>query len=172
MDQQSKSNNTLLKTESGATEIKTDTRARLAFLRGLLQEGKLGTQEEFAEALSNEGYLVSQSTVSRDLRKIGAIKMIDAENRTIYRLNEEVAVKQVAGTLNQLITQIEHNGAMIVLHTQPGSASLIARHLDETKPNGMLGTIAGDDTIFVAPKSAEAIPATIEAIRRSFSTLS
>ena len=57
---------------------------------------------------------------------------------------------------------------MIVIHTSPGSASLVARHLDINRPGGILGTIAGDDTIFVAPGKDISIKQTIAAIRESF----
>ena len=57
---------------------------------------------------------------------------------------------------------------MIVLHTTPGSASLVARHLDHAKPGGILGTLAGDDTIFVAPASLREVKATIRDIQKSF----
>jgi transcriptional regulator of arginine metabolism len=55
-----------------------------------------------------------------------------------------------------------------VINTTPGSASLVARQLDQTKPEGILGTIAGDDTIFVAPLSARKIEQTISAINALF----
>ena len=57
---------------------------------------------------------------------------------------------------------------MIVIQTSPGSASLVARHLDMNKPADILGTIAGDDTIFVAPSKDFSIKQTISAIRESF----
>jgi transcriptional regulator of arginine metabolism len=58
---------------------------------------------------------------------------------------------------------------LIVINTTPGSASLVARQLDQTRPEGILGTIAGDDTIFVAPVSSRKIEQTVEAISALFS---
>ena len=62
----------------------------------------------------------------------------------------------------------QDNGAMIVINTTPGSASLVARHLDSRGGENILGTIAGDDTIFVAPKKLSEIRQTLKAIRESF----
>lgn len=139
-------------------------------IRRLLGAGKSSTQEELRDDLEKEGFDVNQSTISRDLRKIGAIKTIDAKGRTVYRLSEAAAEKNIVGqSVPDLILSIEHNDSMIVISTTPGSASLVARHLDIVKPAGILGTIAGDDTIFVVPTKVKSINQTVEAIKDSFS---
>ena len=71
------------------------------------------------------------------------------------------------GALIDLVRDIQANQSLVVIHTSPGSASFVARHLDRTRPAGILGTIAGDDTIFVAPSSRRQIEATIREIRQS-----
>lgn len=142
---------------------------RLSALRKLLESGKNSTQEELREMLESKGHDVNQSTISRDLRKIGAIKGTDSKGRTIYRLSENASESTfVAQSVPDLITSITHNDSMIVIHTSPGSASLVARHLDINRPANILGTIAGDDTIFVAPSKDFSIKQTITAIKESF----
>lgn len=145
------------------------TRDRLHALRKLLEEGGASTQDELREALEKQGFEVTQSTISRTLRKLSAIKATDETGRTVYRLpSDEPALPPPAqAALADLITSIESNGAMIVIQTSPGSASLVARHLDHARPGGILGTIAGDDTIFVAPKTLREIERTLAAIRDS-----
>lgn len=138
---------------------------RLDALRKLLGQGELSTQEELVEKLDKLGFSVTQSTISRDLRKLGAVKAIDPDGRTVYRLQGTEAEAPVLGTqLRDLVLDIRTNGSMIVIHTTTGSASLVARHLDRVRSPSILGTIAGDDTIFVAPASARNIRATQEAI--------
>lgn len=141
---------------------------RLAVLKKILESGKNSSQEDVREMLELKGYDVNQSTISRDLRKLGAIKGTDSKGRTIYRLSE---ISQEATFVNQslgdLILNINHNDSLIVIQTTPGSASLIARQLDLLRPGGILGTIAGDDTIFVAPSKEVSIRQTITAIRDS-----
>ncbi len=142
---------------------------RFAILRKLLAEGKASTQDEIREALEAQGHEVTQSTVSRDLRKLEAIKAIDSKGRTIYRLPSDAgAVITPNGSLMDMILSIVHNDTMIVMHTTPGSASLVARHLDHVKPGGILGTIAGDDTIFIAPPRGIAMKKIIQDITQSF----
>lgn len=150
--------------------ITMDTKSRIEVLREMLREGTAGTQEEICEALKRRKFVVTQSTVSRDLRRIGAVKAIDSQGETIYRLPEEEynAPLAVSGGLSGLLRSINHNDSMIVLLTSPGSASLVARHLDAIKTSGILGTLAGDDTIFVAPASTRQIPHIIQVIRQEF----
>jgi transcriptional regulator of arginine metabolism len=142
---------------------------RLNALRKILESGKSSTQEELRDMLEAKGHDVNQSTISRDLRKIGAIKGTDNKSRTVYRLSEMSSESNFVGqSIGDLILNITHNDSMIVIQTSPGSASLVARHLDINKPADILGTIAGDDTIFVAPSREHSIKQTILAIRDSF----
>jgi transcriptional regulator of arginine metabolism len=148
----------------------TDSRSRLNALRKLLTSGEISTQEELAEELNRQKYHVTQSTISRDLRKLGAIKTFDPAGQIVYRLPDDVMIPSVATAgLKGLLIDIQHNGVMIVLHTTPGSASLVARHLDQVKPDGIIGTMAGDDTIFIAPASIKKIEHTVKAIMEELS---
>jgi transcriptional regulator of arginine metabolism len=138
-------------------------------IRQLLSAEKSSTQEELRDELERKGFDVNQSTISRDLRRLGAIKVIDQKGRTVYKLSEESGEKTLmGGAVPDLILSIEHNENMIVISTTPGSASLVARHLDISKPKGILGTIAGDDTIFVVPQKVKQIEQTLQAIKDSF----
>jgi transcriptional regulator of arginine metabolism len=140
---------------------------RLEALKKLLLEGSGGTQEELVEALLRKKFSVTQSTISRDLRRLGVIKVNTPEGKTVYRLSQEQLSLPISNSngLRDLLVSIDHNDAMIVIHTSPGSASLVARHLDMMKQTlGLLGTIAGDDTIFVAPAKTKKIQSTVDAI--------
>ena len=144
---------------------------RLQILKEILFAGSASTQDEIREALEKRKFPVTQSTVSRDLKRIGAIKTLDAEGRTIYRLGEELVgapvPAPVANSIKELVTDVISNGIMIVIQTSPGSASLVARHIDSSLSGEILGTIAGDDTIFVAPADVRRTAATLLAIQRT-----
>lgn len=140
---------------------------RIEVIKELLTSSEISTQEELAEELERRGYAATQSTISRELRKVGAVKATTPAGGIVYRLPQQVVAIPTAiptQSLADMMLDIQHNGSMIVMHTTPGSASLVARFLDETKPAGILGTIAGDDTIFVAPASTKKIDETVEAI--------
>jgi len=119
--------------------MKSDPKERLEVLRILLGQGGLSTQEELREKLEKLDFVVTQSTISRDLRKLGAIRVTNAEGSTAYRLPEELE-PSVSASLSGLIKDILTNGSVIIIHTAVGSASLIARHLDRLRPGGLLDT--------------------------------
>ena len=141
---------------------------RQAVLRRLLSQGRMSSQDELREELERQDYAVTQSTISRDLRRIGAVKTVDANGVTVYRLPEEMISLRLPPTnLKDMVLDMRTNGATIVLSTAPDCASLVARHLDLSRVPGVIGTIAGDDTIFVAPANLKNIPQTMKAIRDS-----
>jgi len=145
-----------------------DAKSRLDVLRKLLSQGNQSTQDDLREKLEKQGHKVTQSTVSRDLRKLGTIKVIDSTGQTMYRLSGDGRPPAHATSLADLVIDIKTNGALIVIHTYPGSASLVARHLDQVRPGGILGTIAGDDTIFVALSSSKDCKVSMREIETSF----
>jgi transcriptional regulator of arginine metabolism len=154
-----------------SNDLKSESQARLQVLRELLREGQASTQEDLGKALRQKKYDVTQSTISRDLRRIGAIKTNNAEGQVVYKLPEEQfsLPLNVSHNLGGLLMDVQGNDSMIVLHTSPGSASLVARHIDSMRANlGILGTIAGDDTIFIAPVSTKRIPSLIKKIKEEF----
>lgn len=129
---------------------------RLGALRKLLIKEKASTQEELKAELEKLSFQVNQSTISRDLRKLGAIKHIDPNGRTVYRLAEDymerLGAPSALTSLSSLVTDFDHNHSMVVIHTQPGSAPMVARMIDAQRSEmGIIGTIAGDDTVFVCP---------------------
>src|SRR5262249_54967472 len=130
-----------------------ESKTRLEALRELLGQGKLSTQDDLREELLSRRFEVTQSTISRDLRRLGAVKAVDPDGRTVYRLSAEPSVPVPGNSIRDLVQDIQTNGSIIVIHTIPGTASLVALHLDRFKPGGILGTVAGEDTIFVAPGS-------------------
>lgn len=137
----------------------------ISALKALLSTGKIGTQEEIKIALVQQGFSVNQSKISRLLRKIGAIKITNDEGHIVYALPREPALPSTQSSLAQLIIDIVANETLIIIHTNPGSAPLIGGLLDhQTQELEILGTVAGDDTLFVVPKSITRIDATLKAI--------
>lgn len=130
----------------------------LQFLQTFLSTGQAGTHEEIAAALKSQGFHVSQSKVSRLLHKLGAVKVVTSDGKSIYRLpHEHGLVHEFSGMsgknfLTSVILQVIANETTIVIRTVPGGASFVARALDQDQKNlHILGTVAGDDTVFIVP---------------------
>jgi transcriptional regulator of arginine metabolism len=124
--------------------------------KALLKEEKFSSQGEIVAALQEEGFdNINQSKVSRMLTKFGAVRTRNTKMEMVYCLPAELGVPTTTSPLKNLVLDIDYNDALIVIHTSPGAAQLIARMLDSLgKKHGILGTIAGDDTIFITPARA------------------
>ncbi|OGT34807.1 MAG: arginine repressor [Gammaproteobacteria bacterium RIFCSPHIGHO2_12_FULL_37_14] len=136
-------------------------------IQDLLQKKMVRTQDEIKKILQKQGFQVNQVKISRILHKLGAIKMSEG-NQIVYRLPTELIAITPQDQLKQLVLNITHNETLIIIQTSPGSAQLVARLLDQKNVSGMLGTIAGDDTIFIAPEKTKQINKLYQAIREIF----
>ena len=116
----------------------------------LLRQRRVGTQEDLLAALAGLGFRATQATLSRDLARLGARRVSRPEGGTVYEL-DAAAEGNGLGALRGLVQRITANGSLVVVRTHPGSAPAIARAIDLGEVPEVLGTIAGDDTIFVAP---------------------
>jgi transcriptional regulator of arginine metabolism len=139
--------------------------------KDLLKQEQFGSQGDIVDALKKQGFdNISQSKVSRMLSKYGAVRTRNARQEMVYCLPAELGVPTAKSPLRQLVLDIEYNEVMIIVRTSPGAAQLIARLLDSlSKSDGVLGTIAGDDTIFIAPTNVGKIEETITKLEVLFS---
>ena len=121
----------------------------------LLRGSELSSQEELVERLTAMGYSVTQATVSRDLEQIGAVKVRRA-GHLAYSLPDQVRVPTLHAIdrmVGEWVRSIDTAVNMVVMKTPPGSAHLIGVALDQQAMPEVVGTICGDDTIFVACRS-------------------
>lgn len=145
-------------------------------LRQLLQEGMVGTHEEICRALEKQGYSVNQTKVSRLLHQMGAIKVVNQKGQYLYRLPHEHGlmheqnISAAKTVIKHWVIDVVSNQSMIVIHTTPGAANLVAREIDLHQLSlGILGSIAGDDTILIIPRDENNIKKIVEGIMQAFS---
>lgn len=138
--------------------------------KALLKEEKFGSQSEIVSALQSMGFdNINQSKVSRMLSKFGAVRTRNTKMEMVYQLPAELGVPTTSSPLKNLVVDIDHNDSLIVVKTSPGAAQLIARLLDSMgKSEGILGTIAGDDTIFITPTRHTSLKSLIQNITDLF----
>lgn len=139
----------------------------------VLKAETYGSQGEIVGVLKGMGFEnISQSKVSRMLSKFGAVRARNAKGDMVYCLPPELGMPTARSPLKQLVLDVEHNGVMIIIRTTPGAAQLIARLLDSLgRSDGVLGTIAGDDTIFIAPSDIEQIEEIRQRVEDLFETV-
>ena len=127
--------------------------------KDILKAENFGSQGDIVDALKTQNFdNISQSKVSRMLSKFGAVRTRNARGDMVYCLPPELGMPTARSPLRQLVLDIVHNNVMIIIRTSPGAAQLIARLLDSlSQKDGVLGTIAGDDTIFIAPSDINQI---------------
>ena len=115
----------------------------------IVRTRRIGTQEELLAALAREGFRATQATLSRDLTRLGARRVARPEG-ACYEVDGASSEDGLAA-LRGLVVAVEANDTLVVVRTAAGAASAVARALDDARRPEVLGTIAGDDTIFVAP---------------------
>jgi transcriptional regulator of arginine metabolism len=141
-----------------------DRRKRHLKILELISTRAIRTQEELAEALTAQGWEVTQSSVSRDITALRLVKVDGAYRRSPRGPSPADPDEQ---RIAEGVLTIESAGeALVVLHTPPGEANRVAVALDRLAWAEVIGTIAGDDTIFLAVKDSMAQRRVLREVRR------
>jgi transcriptional regulator of arginine metabolism len=148
--------------------------ARHARIAELITAGPVTSQTQLARMLAESGVDVTQATLSRDLEELGAVKMRGSDGAPAsYVLPPENAPLRPAQSaparltrlLGELLTSAEGSANLAVLRTPPGAAQFLASALDKVGLPGVLGTIAGDDTLMVISREPDGGPALADRLR-------
>jgi transcriptional regulator of arginine metabolism len=126
---------------------------RRAMILDLLRRGPVATQQDLADRLGELGVTATQTTLSRDLAAIGAVK-----STLGYALPGPTLAGSSAGpeSTSDVVVSAEIGGTILVLRTPPAHAHPVAQRIDAMRDPDVLGTIAGDDTVFVAARNVAA----------------
>jgi transcriptional regulator of arginine metabolism len=120
----------------------------------LLETQTVTSQTHLVDLLASEGVAATQATVSRDLDEIGAVKVRVAGGDTVYAVPElpkdrMVPEEQLRRVMAEWVVEVSRSLNLVVMRTPPGSAHVVASALDRAAMPGVLGTVAGDDTVLV-----------------------
>ena len=133
--------------------------SRMETLKMLISSQELGSQEALLKALKKEGFVLTQATLSRDLKQLKVAKAASMNGKYLYVLPNETMYKRVTSSkrASEMLqssgfVSINFSVQLAVIKTRPGYASAIAYNLDSQDLPNILGSIAGDDTIFLAIK--------------------
>jgi transcriptional regulator of arginine metabolism len=128
-----------------------DKIARQNKIREIISSKSILSQEDLQLELKALGYIVTQATLSRDLKQLRVVKMPDERGELIYTIQDDPASSSAPSLPDHLegVVSIEFSGQFGVLKTLPGFASAVAYYIDRLKLTEIMGTIAGDDTILI-----------------------
>ncbi len=126
----------------------------------LIEQHSVTNQPQLVDLLADEGITATQATVSRDLEDLGAVKVRVPGGATVYAVPEfapeRVApLDQLRRVMGEWVAEVTHSANLVIIRTPPGCAHVVASALDRSGIDGLLGTVAGDDTMMcVATESA------------------
>lgn len=134
--------------------------ARRTRIANLLAGGQVHSQEELRALLLRDGIAVTQATLSRDLLELGASKVAGADGRQVYLLHAggpegSAELSRLSRTVHELVVSVECSANIVVVRTPPGAAQYLASALDRSRWDAVLGTVAGDDTVFLVTRDPD-----------------
>jgi transcriptional regulator of arginine metabolism len=126
----------------------------------LIGEHEVTSQPQLIDLLAEHGIEATQATVSRDLDDLGAVKVRVPSGNSVYAIPEFAPdrlapVDQLRRVLGEWVADVAASGNIVVLRTPPGCAHVVASALDRSRVDGLLGTVAGDDTLLCVSASTD-----------------
>jgi transcriptional regulator of arginine metabolism len=133
-------------------------------IKQILASRTITTQSELASAMRKEGFKTTQATLSRDMKELG-IAWVYTPSGAKYMLSPEQEEERLTTLIGFEIEEIEANESIVVIKTLPGRAQGVAAIIDHLRLPSVLGTLAGDNTVFILPRSIKRMKETISALR-------
>ena len=143
--------------------------ARHAKILELIENYEIETQDELAQKLCEEGFHVTQATVSRDIREMKLTKIATEKGKQKYAVissHDSEVTERMARVFKEAVTKMDYAQNIIVIHTLGGMGMAVAVALDNMQNSEILGTIAGDDTVFCVVRSHNQAAVIIEKLYR------
>lgn len=142
---------------------------RLFAIRQIIATRVVANQDELRHILESDGFEITQATLSRDLKELG-VGRVHTPDGMRYVLDTGNEENRLATLIAYEIEWIEANEALVIVRTLAGRASGVAEIIDGFRHPDILGTLAGDNTIFIAPRSISRTAAIVEDLRRMVQT--
>jgi len=147
----------------------TKLQRHAAILR-VVKDRRIESQDELREALTGEGFAVTQATLSRDIRELGLAKLVDPRGGAFYANPSEGQLRPDLGqVLPALLVSVDGSGPLLVLKTASGGAGAVGAAIDQAGWSEVIGTIAGEDTVLVVTRSGklrQVVASRLEALAR------
>ncbi len=143
--------------------------SRHAKIIEIIEKLVIETQEELAEELKKSGINVTQATVSRDIKELRLIKVLSEEGRYRYaslREHDNTLSERLIKVYKESILNIDYSGNMIAIKTFPGAAAAVGEAIDAFSIHSIVGTIAGDNTIFILIRNQNEVETVVDKFKK------
>ncbi len=138
-----------------------DKSRRQVRIMQIIRHEVISTQEELVERLRSQGIEVTQATVSRDIKEMKLVKVPVGDGRYRYALPEEPGsgayAERLLRILRESVTGYDASENMVVIHTLPATAQSVAEAIDLLRAEEVIGTLAGERTVFIVVRPKEAV---------------
>jgi transcriptional regulator of arginine metabolism len=138
-------------------------------IKQIITEQEITSQEDLAQALTRSGFDVNQATLSRDLREMGIVRLPTASGAK-YSFVADAEDARLKALLGYEVRSIASNESMVIVKTLAGRAQGVAELIDSMRHPEILATLAGDNTIFIAPRSTKEIETVVAALKEFITT--
>lgn len=135
----------------------------------IIDTQEVETQEELANALKKNGFNVTQATVSRDIKELRLIKVLTKDGKYKYatiKQQESVISERFLKLFRDSVISLDHAGNMVVIKTLVGAANAAAAAIDALDVKSIVGSIAGDDTIFLLVRTADEVEEVLQEFKK------
>lgn len=131
---------------------------RLELILDTIERHDIGTQEDLLNSLREHGLDVTQATVSRDIKELGLVKSMGRNGKyryTVQKIDTSETAKNLHGIIAPSVLWVDHAMNTVVIKSYAGMAQAVCAAIDTMELNGVVGTIAGDDTVFLLCRNEE-----------------
>ncbi|HHV74292.1 MULTISPECIES: arginine repressor [unclassified Thermoanaerobacterium] len=140
----------------------------------IIKEKDIENQEELVNELQKEGFIVTQATISRDIKELKLVKILSSDGKrykySTRDVNENITLDKFLSLLSKVIVDVDYSGNIIAIKTLSGAASSAAEAIDELNWSEIVGTIAGNNTIFVLVDKDDNVKEVIDRLKKIVDT--
>ena len=141
---------------------------RLFAIKEIIAAREIANQDDLRRELRKRRCSVTQATLSRDMQELGVIWIPSAQGGR-YMLQPSGEIRTLRPLVTAEVLSIDANDSMIVVHTLPGSANAVGEFIDVQKNPDVIGTVAGDNTLLVIPRSRRKTPQVLQFLKNNLS---
>lgn len=138
--------------------------ARQYAIKELLSRATITNQEDLRLLLQRRGFRVTQATLSRDMKQLGVARVVSG-GKTVYAIQPAGETQRLRPIVGAEVISLEANESVVIVRTVPGAANTVGEFVDVQNHRGIMGTVAGDNTLLVIPRTRRQVHQVMEFLK-------